>query len=462
MPEASEPNGAETKPVPPTPTTPQQNTTPVAALPPPQSASSGSGRMVTRVSSGAIRHKSIGELLGEAPKTVPTRTNDVHQAPFAIEATVPPFQETLSSLITPNPPNARTNEKVFQDSSFITPPSNRVELDRLQAAAEIFPLEHLVSKAHKSVRTSDWTKALEEKKMIAICNRISELKEQGLWSLRQPAKQKLPPRRHVHWDYLLKEMEWMSTDFYEERKLKMAGALFLARAVQQYHQAPDKSHLLHQVVLVPAKVLIAQWPRRIRAPVKHFEEETDADEDVLMVNHRESSSPAPNGNDAEPIQDVEKPLLDGDANHGRGTLVDAVKEQQELANLPSPSPSSAAFNDLPGIFDLPSDIIYAAVNELPKRDGSSLSQLPIYGPPTVTEEPYKDPLDECPIVPISKFCLERYIVPIIDFEPPRKTYPHARPLDSEDTLGISKEVQVEAMPHFAPAGGIHHPNDFSD
>jgi hypothetical protein len=32
---------------------------------PSQPASSGSGRMVTRVSSGAIRHKSVGELLGE-------------------------------------------------------------------------------------------------------------------------------------------------------------------------------------------------------------------------------------------------------------------------------------------------------------------------------------------------------------------------------------------------------------
>lgn len=32
---------------------------------PVQPLSSGSGRMVTRVSSGAIRHKSVGELLGE-------------------------------------------------------------------------------------------------------------------------------------------------------------------------------------------------------------------------------------------------------------------------------------------------------------------------------------------------------------------------------------------------------------
>jgi len=73
------------------------------------------------------------------------------------------------------------------------------------------------------------------------------LKEQNLWSLRQPAKQKVPGRINTHWDYLLKEMEWMSTDFYEERKFKMAGALLLARAVQQYHESTDKDALLHRV-----------------------------------------------------------------------------------------------------------------------------------------------------------------------------------------------------------------------
>lgn len=39
--------------------------TPQTVYPPSQPVSTGSGRMVTRVSSGAIRHKSVGELLGE-------------------------------------------------------------------------------------------------------------------------------------------------------------------------------------------------------------------------------------------------------------------------------------------------------------------------------------------------------------------------------------------------------------
>ena len=258
-------NGAGTKLPPQTPVTPQSANN-LSSLPP-QPPSSGSGRMVTRVSSGAIRHKSVGELLGErdvttplpciiemalmhlkfAPKHTPTRSNDFHRDSAAIEALVAGYPDPSSLQKTPNPPSGRTRGALFQDFSTTTPPSNRVELDRLQAAAEIFPLDHFVSKAQKSVRTSDWTKAVEEKKTIAICNRISELKDQGLWSLRQPVKQKVPSRPNTHWDYLLKEMEWMSTDFYEERKFKMAGAFLISKAVQEYHESMNRESLIHKV-----------------------------------------------------------------------------------------------------------------------------------------------------------------------------------------------------------------------
>ena len=122
-----------------------------------------------------------------------------------------------------------------------------MELDKLQAAAEIFPLDLLLSKAHKSIQSSDWSKAYEEKKMTTIVNRITELKELNLWSLRQPVKQKVPGRLNSHWDYMLKEMGWMATDFYEERKFKMKGAHLLARAVREYHESDNRESLLHQV-----------------------------------------------------------------------------------------------------------------------------------------------------------------------------------------------------------------------
>ena len=174
---------------------------------------------------------------------------DLHRDRAAIDATVAGYQEPSAPPKPPIPPAGRTRGTLFQESSTKTLPSIRVELDRLQAAGEIYPLDHIINKAHKSVRTSDWTKAFDERKTTAICNRISELKDQGLWSLRQPAKQKVPIRPNTHWDYLLKEMEWMSTDFYEERKFKMAGAFLIAEAVREYHDSVDRDSLKHKVCL---------------------------------------------------------------------------------------------------------------------------------------------------------------------------------------------------------------------
>lgn len=187
--------------------------------------------------------------------------------------------------------------------------------------------------------------------------------------------------------------------------------------------------------------------------MKHFEEDADADEDVLMVNHRGSASPMSMDNEAEPMHEVENPPVNGVAEKPTPMLIDPPREVKETEPqaLPTP-PSSCELEDLPAIFDLPSDVIYATVNELPKKDGSSLSQLPIYGPPVVTDEPYHDPIDDLPIVPISKFCLERYIVPLTNWKPPNRHYRQATPEHPDDILDISKEVQVEPIPTFAPAG----------
>jgi hypothetical protein len=45
-----------------------------------------------------------------------------------------------------------------------------------------------------------------------------------------------PPRKKTHWDYLLQEMEWMSNDFRQERKWKMALAKKTAQAVMKWHK----------------------------------------------------------------------------------------------------------------------------------------------------------------------------------------------------------------------------------
>jgi hypothetical protein len=185
-----------------------------------------------------------------------------------------------------------------------------------------------------------------------------------------------------------------------------------------------------------------------------MDEEIDADEDVLMVNHRGSASPMSMDRHLELVRDREMPVINGVPDGTVPMLIDdaPVITAPARETLPTPSPSNCEMDDLPAIFDLPPDVIYASVNELPKTDGSSLSQLPIYGPPRVTNEPYRNYVEELPIVPISKFCLERYTVKVSEWQPPNRNYRESTPEQSDDLLEVSKEVQVEAVPNFAPAG----------
>jgi hypothetical protein len=125
--------------------------------------------------------------------------------PSAIDSLAIGFDTPLAATKTPNPPANRSRGTVFQESTSV-PSSHKVDLDRIAAAAEISPLEHFVRNTHKSMTTENWLKAYDEKQAVAVCSRIQELKDQGVWSLRQPAKQKPPSRPNAHWDYLLKEM----------------------------------------------------------------------------------------------------------------------------------------------------------------------------------------------------------------------------------------------------------------
>lgn len=57
-----------------------------------------------------------------------------------------------------------------------------------------------------------------------IHQRIADLRKEGLWSLRRLPKLQEAPRPKSHWDYLLEEMQWMATDFAQERRWKVAAA----------------------------------------------------------------------------------------------------------------------------------------------------------------------------------------------------------------------------------------------
>lgn len=69
-----------------------------------------------------------------------------------------------------------------------------------------------------------------------VVARIAELRKQGLWSAKRLPKLQEPPRPKTHWDYVLEEMRWLSSDFDAERKWKRRAAKRCALMVYRYHQ----------------------------------------------------------------------------------------------------------------------------------------------------------------------------------------------------------------------------------
>ena len=57
-----------------------------------------------------------------------------------------------------------------------------------------------------------------------VMRAIAELRKEGLWSSSRLPKVQEPHRRKSHWDYLLEEMQWLATDFANERRWKINAA----------------------------------------------------------------------------------------------------------------------------------------------------------------------------------------------------------------------------------------------
>jgi len=66
--------------------------------------------------------------------------------------------------------------------------------------------------------------AVEAKKEAEVLKRVSELRKEGLWSTRRLPKVQEMSRKKAHWDYLLEEMQWLATDFAQERRWKRGVA----------------------------------------------------------------------------------------------------------------------------------------------------------------------------------------------------------------------------------------------
>ena len=390
-----------------TPFTPLEPATATKSGPTTSQVHSPPERMTTRVSSGALRHKSVSEILGETPRHTNFQNDKaVHDSPreemalhtprSATSITSPDsaaFKQRLNELREKersklstvvfarqqNPSAQRYGDpnQVQQDDVGERQPEPKDYLLPLFAAQAAVPaptqaLHSLVVSAHKTLTTADHYIDFQEQQDCRILTRIYQLQSTNRWSLRQSERSVEPSRPKAHWDVLLSQTKWMRTDFREERKWKLAAAKSLADACAQWVASALEGRSILQVKIRPVR------PRQESHPTVELTPE--------LIPSAEDDSDA----------------------------TDFESLDLEIAKRGAPA----------SIFSLPPDMFVFGLDKTPVAE-KILSELPLYQPSAqvqnvVLSHTQDIPEDQwkTPIVPFSKFVEGKMIMR--EQGPPRK------------------------------------------
>ncbi len=311
--------------------TPSISATPSKYTTPATSVQSPPERMTTRVSSGALRHKSVSEILGETPRATPVQA----EKPALDRALVESHREDNGSLQTPKSASSFTSpdpavfkqrlselkEKERSKLSTVvfaslrnTETSQTQQTDENESPVEdrdyfltLFAAQAsnliraqsvntLVKTAHKTLTTSDHYTDFNERQANTVLKKIHELQFNNRWSLRQVERSAEPKRLLTHWDVLLGQMKWMRADFREERKWKHAAAKDAAYACATWvASTPEERRLLQiKVRSVPARAtsrsLSVSTPDLVHSADDGASEATD--DDFSRLDGTAGSAPA--------------------------------------------------------------------------------------------------------------------------------------------------------------------------
>lgn len=393
-----------------TPFTPSEIIPAVKSGPPTSQVHSPPERMTTRVSSGALRHKSVSEILGETPrhsnlhseKALTERAthadeNGFHTPRSAVSITSPDAvsfkqrlnrleekdKSKLSTVVFVRQPSAsgyRHGEPVVsQDGEHGSRSSESKDyLLPLFAAQAVVPpqaqqLHSLVLSAHKTLATADHLTDFQEQQDKYTLTRIYQLQSANKWSLRQHERSVEPCRPKTHWDVLMGQMRWMRTDFREERKWKLAAAKGLADACSQWVASSAEERALLQIKVRSSSVSIDPATQYMQTPE--------------LIPSRED--------DSSDVTDFESPDF-------------------EASKRSAPA----------RIFSLPPDMFVFGLDQTPIAD-KILSELPLYQPSMQMQDTALQPDSEIPddawrsrVVPFSKFVEGKMITR--EQGPPRK------------------------------------------
>ncbi|KAF1943425.1 hypothetical protein EJ02DRAFT_453329 [Clathrospora elynae] len=374
-------------------------------------------RMTTRVSSGAMRQKSVSEIVAEkaAPKAILT-----------------PRSSNLSASI--SPPRPKTAHRKSQEVSTVVfakkaptraskaLQSYNEDYASLQGASEdssrdylegLFkyqahhpprsvPLQELVGSARKTVSTAGTLAMIREHQDYKILKRVYQLQNANRWSLRQLQKAVEPERPFTHQDQLLLEMKWMQTDFKEERKWKKALAATFAEWCAEYVNC------------------------------------TPAERATLRVELRIPKSASRSSNEDEDMDDAPTPDLVHSGAHE--TESESYGDEDDLLTPVNSNPPA-------GLFSLGFNDVVMKIERTPASD-VMFHELPFYDPVfegSSDTSPFS--LSEPPILPVSKFVTGKLVSQIRG--PPRKRSRYD--YDSEDEPSSPPSRSGTSAEHSMPS-----------
>lgn len=371
-------------------------------------------RMTTRVSSGAIRHKSVSEILGGASRSYTHEKTSVtsdHASPDSVArmrfkdrkerekertrvSTVvfpkqtPSQQEKTDSLDLAHSESGDAVAKLNEEQDYLF----TLFLNRAYAPPRGSNLNTLLASAHKTLSTSNHLLEYQEQMDCRTLRRIYGLQNANRWPLRQMKRSQEPPRQGTHLDILLDHMKWMRTDFREERKWKLAAAKSCADWCAEYVNSDGEHRALLRVnAKIPSPSAAAEV-----APITAMTSPSEEPGDEAM----DASHPTP---DLVPSAEEES-VSDGFNDEPRHDIHDTV------------APAA--------IFSLGSDEFNFSLEMNPVAE-KLLDELPLYEPLRIGPETqlpdFKQPPDstwKTEILPVSKFASTK--IKFSDDERPRK------------------------------------------
>ena len=166
-----------------------------------------------------------------------TTTSTVNIAPVSdhpAKSPQPPEPHSTKSLsldVFSAPPSATTVQiplSTVSPSLHVTPPKGLTPISPSRSISFPSSSPRPATRAHASF-SSVYENSHEDIVMRArqeaeVMKSISELRKEGMWSASRLPKVCEPVRIKTHWDYLLEEMQWLATDFANEKRWKINAA----------------------------------------------------------------------------------------------------------------------------------------------------------------------------------------------------------------------------------------------